>query len=107
MDAVVGDCWNAERSRRHSSSQNWLEVNEAEWAWFHHHDRQRRYCQDIINSKKERWANKQWASHEILRHKVEDMGVALHLLIIGISMQILVSSWITLSCDTPYTCFHM
>ena len=68
MDEAVVECWNAERSRRHASSQHVLEVSPAEWEWFHYHDRQRRYCNDILKNRRSTWEDRQWATAEVSRH---------------------------------------
>ena len=68
MDSAVLGCWNAERSRRYASSQNVLDIAEAEWERFHDHNKQRKHCVDLMKSRNASRAQEAWANQELPRH---------------------------------------
>ena len=61
-------CWNAERSRRYASSQNVLDIAEAEWERFHDHNKQRKHWTELMKSRSASKEEKARASEELPRH---------------------------------------
>ena len=68
MDSAIVDCWNAERSRRHLSSQHLMDVDPKEWEWFTTETRERKRCQDVLKSRKSTKEERHKAREELHRH---------------------------------------
>ena len=68
MDPAVVECWNAERRRRHASGQHVQKITEAEWDRFHEHNKQRKYCTELMKRRNAGREDKAWATQEVQRH---------------------------------------